>query len=293
MNTFLSKEELLINSNTNWTVEKRPLFDADNNPASGYGIYRSDNNTCLGLVGDRYTVSQNSEILDLLYEATSQLNINAQSGGFLEKGKKVYYQFPISSVKIGNSETQRYITALTSHDGSSPIGFGATNVNVYCSNTFFKALSNLSKVKHTTTYRDKLDSIVENLRNSLLEEEGIITNLQKLSKVEIGSNINDDFLMSILGGDIESTRSKNRLDVLKSAINVEESIHGSNMFAVFNGITRFTNHLMNYKDVDSKRKSIVYGTGYEINNRGYGLLTNNFLSESHNEDVFADFLADF
>jgi hypothetical protein len=273
----MNKQDFLRDTKTNFTVQKRALFDQDNNPSGGYGVYRTDTNSCLGLVGEKYTIFQNEEMLDMLIEASTNVQIQAQSGGIIENGKKIYYQFPLQDMQIGNSTTKRFITALTSHDGSSPIGFGITNVNVYCSNTFYRAMREMSKVKHTTSYRDSLNKIVENLRGVLLEEQLITDNLIGLSNVSIPTRIDDDFLMAIIGGSEESTRSKNRLDSLKSAISIEENIHGNNLFSLFNGVTRFTNHLTNYRDLDAKRKSIVYGTGYNINNRAYDMLVDNFL----------------
>jgi hypothetical protein len=273
----MNKIDFLNTTGTNWTVSKRLLFDSNNNPSGGYGIYRDDTNACLGLAKDRYTVVQNSEVLDLLLEATSEIGVTAQGGGIIEEGKKIYYQFPLEDVNIGASTTKRFITALSSHDGSSGIAFGATNVNVYCANTFFRAMAEMTKVKHTQTYRDKLRPIIDNLRSSLSQENLVIENLTKLSHTTISGSIDDDFLLSILGGDSESTKTKNRLSLVKSAIAVEENIHGHNYFSVFNGITRYTNHLSNYKSLDAKRKSIVYGTGYNINNNAYEKLVNNFL----------------
>lgn len=273
----MNKLEFLTKTNTNWTVSKRPLFDANNNASGAYGIYRDDNNLCLGLAKDRYAIIQNSEVLDLLLEATSQVGIESQGGGIIDQGRKIYYQFPLSDVTIGASTTKRYITALSSHDGSSTIGFGATNVNVYCSNTFFRAMQDLSKVKHTASYREKLEPIIRNLQTSLIGEQTVIDNLTVLSNTYITGNLDDDFLLSIIGGDAESTRTKNRLELVRSAISIEENVHGHNYFSVFNGITRFTNHLSNYRDLDSKRKSIVYGTGYTINNNAYEKLVENFI----------------
>ena len=279
----MNKLEFLKETKTDFTVSKRPLFDEHNNPSGGYGIYRNDTNNCLGLVGSKYTPSQNEEILDLLIEASSQMNIEAKSGGVIENGKKVYYQFPIEDTQIGNYGVKRFITALTSHDGSSPIGFGVSNVNVYCSNTFYRAMTELSKVKHTASYKQRLNLIVENLRTTLMEETMVIDNLRKMSEISIPSFVTDDFLLNIMGGSEDSTRTKNRLELVKSAISIEENVHGSNLYAVFNGITRFTNHLTNYSDIDAKRKSIVYGTGYKINNNAYDRIVENILNQKQTQ----------
>ena len=136
----MNKETILINSGTNWTVSKRALSDDSGNPSNVFGIYRDDNNLCLGTVSEKYEIFQNSEALDILIEAAQAVNIKTERGGLLDDGKKVYYQFPLEDVTIGGSNTKRFLTSLTSHDGSSPIGFGSTTVTVSCLNTFFRAL---------------------------------------------------------------------------------------------------------------------------------------------------------
>jgi hypothetical protein len=166
----MNKLDLLNSSRTNWVVEKKALFGPDGEPTPAFGVFRTDNNRCLGIVGAKYVPTQNEEILDMLLEAAARVNISGERGGMLGEGQKVYYQFPLQDVKIGGSFNKRYLTALTSHDGSSPIGFGATNVTVVCANTFYMALRDSQRVRHTKNSHGRLSLIISQLQNSLNQE---------------------------------------------------------------------------------------------------------------------------
>lgn len=277
------KEQFLQESGTNWTVSKRPLFDQESNYSEHFGVYRDDINKCLGVVSPRYEIFQNEEALDLLLEASTRVGLELKSGGILEEGKKVYYQFPIQSTPIGNSNNVRFLSVLTSHDGSSPIGFGATHVTVSCRNTFFTALSGISKVRHTKNFREKLAEIVQNFRIALESEQRVTENLTQMSEVLIPiDRITDDFLHYIIGGDPESTKTKNKMDALKASILLEADFHGNTKYGVFNGITRYTTHIINHTDVQDRKESLIKGTGFKVNKRGYEILLNENSEEFSN-----------
>ena len=284
----MNKEELLISSKTNWRVEKKALFGPDGEPTPAYGIFRLDTNDCLGIVGSKYVPTQNEEILDMLLEAAAQVNISGERGGILSKGQKVYYQFPLQDVKIGGSDNKRYLTALTSHDGSAPIGFGATNVTVVCSNTFYMALRDAQRVRHTKNSYYRLAQIVAQLRSSLTQEEQFIERLIQMSNTYIPETVSDDFILQIIGGTEETTRSKNRVADFRAAITREYETHGNTAYALFNATTRFTNYMMTYKSVEHKRESLIQGTAYAVNNRGLELISENYpdVSENQPQDLY-------
>lgn len=272
----MNKQELLESSSTNWTVTKKPLFGPDGEPTTAYGVFREDTRFCLGVVGSKYVTTQNEEILDMLLEATARLNINGERGGFLGHGQKVYYQFPLTDVQIGGSENKRWLTALTSHDGSAPIGFGATNVTVVCANTFYMALKESTKVRHTKNSHGRLSVIISQLQNSLTQEEQFIEKLIELSKIYVPERITDDFIINIIGGDGESSRTKNRVGDFRLALTAEYETHENTAYAVFNATTRFTNYMMGHKSVEAKRESLIHGTAYNINNRGFELISETY-----------------
>lgn len=274
----MNTQELLIASKTDWTVEKKPLFGPNGESTNGYGIFRTDNNLCLGLVGSKYTITQNQEVLEMLMYAAGSLNIPAVRGGCLGMGERVYYQFQLPEVTIGGSRNLRYLTGLTAHDGLSKIGFGATNVVVVCQNTFFQAFKDCDAVKHTPNHRERLVGMIKSLRESMSAEEQVIERMIKMSTTTVPEKIDDDFLFEIIGGHLESTRSNNRLNDLKAAMSTEYSTHGDTAYGLFNAVTRFTNHMTTYKDIDNKRKALMFGSGARINQRAFDLIEAKFVN---------------
>lgn len=273
-------QDLLVASKTDWTVEKKPLFGPDGEPTNGYGIFRSDNKKCLGLVGSKYTITQNHEILEMLMYAAGALNIPAVRGGALGSGERIYYQFQLPEVTIGGSRSMRYLTGLTAHDGLTKIGFGATNVVVVCQNTFFQAFKDCEAVKHTPNHKEKLAGIIKSLRESVSAEEFMVERMIKMSNVTVPTKITDDFLYEIIGGHLESTRSNNRLNDLRAAMSTEYNTHGETAYGLFNAVTRFTNHMTTYKDIDAKRKALMFGAGARINERAFELIEQKFVNSA-------------
>lgn len=272
----MNTQELLTASNTDWTVSKRPLLGPRGESTPGYGIFRDDNDKCLGLVKSRYTITQNHEVVKLLQEAASALDIAAARGGVLANGSKVYYQFSLPNVTIGGSDSKRFLTGLSGHDGLSKIGFGSTNIVVVCSNTFFQAFKDCKAVKHTANHLAKLKSIIGSMKTSLDLEYRSVETLIELSKTFIPEKVDEDFLVRMIGGMDEATRTKNRISGLNAAIQTEFATHGNTAYGLFNGITRYTNHVMNYKSIEDKRKSLMLGTGQKINSRSFDMIVDKY-----------------
>ena len=273
----MNAQELLTASKTDWTVAKKPLFGPEGEPTNGFGIFREDNGRCLGLVGSKYTITQNSEVIEMLMDAAGTLNIPAVRGGALGMGERIYYQFQLPEVTIGGSKNMRYLTGLTAHDGLTKIGFGATNVVVVCQNTFFQAFKDCEAVKHTPNHKERLSGIINNLKNSLNAEEQMIERMVTLSTTTVPSKIDDNFLLEIIGGYLESSRSVNRLNDLKAAMSTEYNTHGETAYGLFNAVTRFTNHMVTYKDIDTKRKALMFGASARMNQRAFDIIENKFV----------------
>jgi len=265
----VSVEDMLNMSETNWNVVKKPLITPEGWQTDSYGIFREDTGHYISTVGSRYTPTQNKDLLELLYQAAEHTHITISRGGFISKGKRIFYQLELGTNKIGASEVKRWLTALNSHDGQTPLGFGTTNVVIVCRNTFFKALNDVNKVKHTPRSHDKLSIIVQTMSDALLSENQLIVKFKEMSDTYVPATIDDEFLRNILGVN-ENIRSDNRLNLLKSSIAQEIKIHGNSQWAIFNGVTRFTSHLDNVKD---RSRSIMEGSGFKINNRGLELIS--------------------
>ena len=135
------------------------------------------------------------------------------------------------------------------------------------------ALKDSQRVRHTKNSHGRLAVIISQLQNSLYQEEQFVEKLIELSKVNIPEVVTDEFILGIIGGDGEAGRTKNRILDFRQAIATEYGTHGNTAYALFNATTRFTNYMMGHKSLEHKRESLIHGTAYTINNRGFELIS--------------------
>jgi phage/plasmid-like protein (TIGR03299 family) len=271
--------ELLEQSATNWTVNKLPLVSQEGLKTESYGIFRNDNNLWLGTIGKQYEPVQNFEIAEILIETTEEIS-EKHKGGILLNGKKVYYQSELDPIHVSNDEVKRYLTILNSHDGSSSIGFGFSNTVVVCQNTFYKAMRDVQKFRHTTTAKERLEIAKKQVRDILLSENEVMETYQKMADKKITNNaikmvVADlfDFKPEDFDNPVEdfSTRKVNDIAKFKEIMDAEFVSHGETLWGLFNAVTWKTNH------VDAKRnnqiENVMVGSGYKKNNSAFKILS--------------------
>lgn len=271
--------ELLEQTATNWTVNKLPLVTQDGLPTESFGMFRNDNNLWLGTIGKQYEPIQNFEIVETLIATTEEIS-EKHKGGMLFNGKKVYYQSEIDPIQVANDEVKRFVTILNSHDGSSSIGFGFSNTVVVCQNTFYKAMKEVQKFRHTTTAKERLEIAKKQVREILLAENEVMETYQRMADKKITNNaikmvVADlfDFKPEDFENPVEdfSTRKVNDIAKFKTIMDAEFASHGETLWGLFNAVTWKTNH------ADAKRnnqiENVMVGSGYKKNNSAFKILS--------------------
>lgn len=289
--------EVLEQTGLNWTVEKRPLNF--NNPDGSVGevpdafaTVRKDTNLPLGVVGNKYKILQNFEAVETVYDAGDKVfdanagfnhpwnnsetlgSVGNIAGGSLKGGTAIFVQMELPETYIGKSGVKRYITATNKHDGSASLGFGTANQVICCENTFAIANKELSKIRHTESMTQRVDDAVIALRKILQFEEKQLDIFEKASKVQFGNAHVRQVMETLFGKDKldnpnASTKLKNQ--VKEFALDVDTSVveQGETLWALFNAVTRYTNHSRKTKDKDY---SLMFGTDAQINQKAYQLM---------------------
>jgi phage/plasmid-like protein (TIGR03299 family) len=265
--------ETLQSTETNWTVRKSPLVSLHEStdgiselPTKSYGIFRSDNNDWLGTVGERYELMQNHELADIVVGIQEQFG-GKLSGGFLQDGRKIFYQISLADEHVNSDRLKRFITCLNSHDGSSSIGFGSSNTVVSCSNTFHMAMKELSRFRHTTTAQDRLKRAVDNFVIAMESDKNLMDKFKRFSDVVIDRTIIERVMSNVFKVDMNTkesevgTRKKNQISDFEMALNKETTEKGGTLWGLFNAVTYYTNHL------DSRKSdyNLMIGSGYRKN----------------------------
>jgi phage/plasmid-like protein (TIGR03299 family) len=173
----MSAQEALILSRADFQVSAKPftLTAGDKTiEAPGHqAIVREDLGTLLGITGDRYVPVQFSEVLGLLDGTSYEVDACAVLGN----GEGFYFQARVSTDPVGpkGDRVASYLTGRSSHDGSSGVIIGSTDVRIVCANTLaratievYKAIENgvegSGKAKHTKNVNSKMLDLNKALR---------------------------------------------------------------------------------------------------------------------------------
>lgn len=267
--------DLLEKTGLNWTVKKEELISTSGHETESFGIFRSDNEKWLGTVGSRYTPFQNYELAELVLQAAEGAQVEVTRGGLLYAGQKTFLQAALPSELIGNSQVNRWITALNSHDGSTSIGFGSTNTVVICQNTFYKAFGDLEKVRHTASAKERLEVMIRDLRAAIGLDVQLMENFKRMADMPLKDEAIERVIRKIFQVSTDqkqsviSSRKKNQIGDFAGSLQKSVSEQGSTIWALFNGVTRYTNHVSAPKEKDKKQDYLMANGGAELANIGY------------------------
>lgn len=182
--TAPSIKEAIKLAGLDWTVSVKPLQTADGSaiPVNSHRcVVKDTTNDVLGIVGNQYSIIQNSEAFDWFEPLLEAGLIKLETAGSLFNGRKI---FILANTKMENEvvegdKVESYLLFSNAHDGRSAVQIGFTPIRVVCNNTLTAAqnnkLSQLIKIKHTSTVKANL----EDLRNIM-----DITNSQFIASIE-------------------------------------------------------------------------------------------------------------
>lgn len=298
-NQNLSREEIIFEvlqaTGLNWSVRKEKLTtESGIILPDAYASSRSDNNGYLGVVGERYEVMQNSELVSIAYDSGKEVfstdlelthpwnnsetlgSFGNMGGGSLKGGSRVFVQMELPQLHIGKSDVRRYITLTNSHDGSMSLGFGTSNQVICCQNTFNIANKDVSKIRHTASMQQRVDEAIKSLRKMLQFEDTQMAIFEKASTRAFEKKHIIDIVNTVFGDTMKksekdtSSRTKNQLTAFSNDINTSVEEQGETLWALFNAVTRYTNHSSNSRDKDF---SLMFGNDAAINERAYNTMT--------------------
>lgn len=157
---------------SNWDVRLIELPDlagvpGDRHAGTFKAVVRTNpfdgENDVLAVVGARYEVFQNEEIMAFAQDVIGSLG-RWETMGSLSDGRKVFGSLKVPDEIVLDPEgradvIRQYLLGVSSHDGSKALSVLNTPVRVVCQNTLNVALSGAKmsySIKHTTNMNSKL-----------------------------------------------------------------------------------------------------------------------------------------
>ena len=194
----------------NWQIQESPVHYAIDNPlnASMFGtfdeqkvLYRSDTNTGLSVVSNRYQVVQPMEVLEFYRDLTEQAGFELETAGVLKGGRKFWALAKTghSTALKGNDVVNGYLLLATSCDGSLATVAMPTTVRVVCNNTLSIAVNNSEnavKVSHRSVF--DADAVKQRLGVAVSHWDQFMYEMKVLSERKVSTKEANAYFETLL-----------------------------------------------------------------------------------------------
>lgn len=281
---------------SNWTTHLTTLrADAPDGSEvivpDNFGVLRSDSNSVLGVVGNRYTTIQNSEAFEFM-DALLPLGAVITGGGEFTGGRKVFLQAHLGDLKIQNKHftdgefdmVRKYLLVVNSHDGSSPLRAFATNIRVVCQNTLMAALRNQDNgvnIRHTVNAKSRMAEAVRvwSMQEKYNADFGNV--MQTFANTDMSESQMRAFIEELMPQKADakvSTRGDNTRQEVVNLFSEGKGNSGKTVWDAWNAVTEYVDHhrgtrLLASADASEVRKmSSLFGSGHNLRQEAMDLL---------------------
>ena len=159
-----TSKDALRYAGLDWEVQQTPVYMENGIEIPNYKAnVRSTDNSCLGIVTDRYKIVQNTEAFeftDAIVGETENGVVTYETAGSLCGGRKIWLLAKMPVQKVLDDDVEPYMFFSNSHDGSGAIKVGMTPIRIVCNNTLNMALAGAKRswsTKHVGDMQSKLE----------------------------------------------------------------------------------------------------------------------------------------
>ncbi len=252
-----------------------------------FATYRTDTNVPLGQVGTIYEIVQNKDAFGFFDAIIDSGEAIFETAGALGKGERIFVTAKLpDDILVNGDPCNKYIVLTNSHNGTSSIIAGFTNVRVVCANTLQAAMSGLQNkvsIQHRAGAKEKIAEAykVMNIASKYMSEvEGIFTQMANtpLNDTKLRTYITDVMKNDIKTDNPEdmakiSTQLKNKVDsIFAFALGHEtqdtKATRGT-VYGAYNAISGYYSHIARFKTQEDKMKCQLFGIGEKKITKGF------------------------
>ena len=270
--------EILKAAKLDWSVEKcqryYKLGDEFREVPGKYSLIRTDNGIELDTCSQRWHPAQNSEIVELAYEAFQSQNINISYAGSLEKGRYIALVAPWETTEIGTKNVGDIVDAKVIIIGSQKVGVGHS-VKMYlnrlvCTNGMTSNMKINSKIiGHTNGAIKALTQSLETAEftfNIFKERAGFLSQ-KPLRYIEAQALIIKEFGDPNKSVEEQPQLVKIVLDLFNGKGKGSELLTAyQTAWGLLNSLTEYYSNSSHSRSKD-RLSSIIQGTGYQNTQR--------------------------
>lgn len=278
VDNVMTAEEAIKLANLDYEVAQTPILYKDatskiNEIDGQFATFRTDNGDWLGLVKSRYEIVQNRDAFGFFDSIIDSGEAIYETAGALGKGERIFLTAKLpNDFEIAGEKIKQYIMLTNSHDGSSSIVAGLTNIRIVCNNTLQAALKDISNkvsIKHNQGAKERLKEAykVMGIASSYSKEVSEIFN--RMTDVKMDEGQYRKYFEFILKPEYKvedpeaSTRLKNMVDAttefaLTHHTQVTDASKGT-LWGAYNAVSGYYNYIKPYNNEEQKFKSQFFG----------------------------------
>lgn len=237
-------DEALEISGLNWEVRTLPLnakqpsipgkITRTTIPVNAHrAIQRVDTGEIFTVVSRRYVPLQNVDAFNLFRPLVESGDIELETAGSLQNGRKVWLLARISGesdMEVKDGDTVKpFVMLSNAHDGSNAVRLGFTPIRVVCNNTLTMAHNNkasqLIRVFHKGDVKGNLEKLRETMHMGVEGFRASIETYRLLASKEINQEDLKKYVKTVLGLetplDTLSRKETSILDTIQNGIGTQ------------------------------------------------------------------------
>jgi phage/plasmid-like protein (TIGR03299 family) len=164
-----TSEEAIRIAKLDWSVDQIPVFAAGKEVSNYFANIRSDTQEVLGVVQGRYQVQQNSEsfaFVDDIIHNSQGVQCRYETAGSLFNGRRVFLLVRLPEEVILGDTIENFLYFTNSHDGSTGLMAGISNIRIVCNNTLQLAIRHAQRTwncRHTAVMNSRKEEAAYSL----------------------------------------------------------------------------------------------------------------------------------
>ncbi len=228
-----------------------------------YGTFKNTGGIALGVVGKDFEPQQPTFIFDNFVDALVDANADLSTLTYteLKGGRRIMLSADIGNFQYTNlrgfkDELKSRINITTGFDGSTKTSMFLSTYRMVCANGMKAWKTEFSvSFKNTKGNIGKANLLCSDVAKAINSQKEYKEFLEVLTKKEISKKEHNEFIKRVTGYDIAeyndmTTRSRNIIDKINQAVAIERKEAGATAWALLNGITRYTNHMVKRTETD-------------------------------------------
>jgi phage/plasmid-like protein (TIGR03299 family) len=277
--------EAMEHAGLDYRVDKKPIYllgekSREVKIEHTFATLRTDTETPLGIVGERYRVLQNRDAFEFFDALVGRGEAIYETAGVLGRGEKIWLLAKLPGyVKVGSEDIiNKYLLLTNTHDGSSVVRAKLTPIRVVCQNTLSVALSGSEqevRIRHTRNAVEKLKEAhrLLGLTNQVYEQLSAIFNRMQLRTITSEELLG--YVQKLVPDNDEAqhynTRTRN---IREKILELHEGGAGAEWtrgtaFGLVNAVSEFTDHVQHTGNPEKRLQSVWFGSGLGLKEKAF------------------------